>query len=70
MFDVVPVVWHPAAHCVSQSNGASACLQVYVEHDIDSSESDMAVVEFVYADKTLQGELLENMPSSVLTGLL
>ena len=33
-----------------------ACPQVYVEHDIDSSESDMAVVEFVYADKILQGE--------------
>ena len=37
-----------------------------MEHDIDSSESDMAVVEFVYADKTLQGKLAETMLLSVL----
>ena len=41
-----------------------------MEHDIDSSESDMAVVEFVYADKILQGKLLENMILFVLLGQL
>lgn len=29
---------------------------VYVEHDIDASEADTPVVEFVYADPVLQGE--------------
>lgn len=29
---------------------------VYVEHDIDGSMSDIAVVEFVYLDQELQGE--------------
>lgn len=28
---------------------------VYVEHDIDASEADTPVVEFVYADPVLQG---------------
>ncbi len=28
---------------------------VYVEHDIDASMSDMAVVEFVFQDSALQG---------------
>ena len=30
---------------------------VYVEHDIDSSEADTPVVEFVYSDPILQGAL-------------
>ena len=28
---------------------------VYVEHDIDASEAMTPVVDFVYADRTLQG---------------
>ena len=28
---------------------------VYVEHDIDASQSEMAVVEFVFKDPALQG---------------
>jgi hypothetical protein len=28
---------------------------VYVEHDIDASEAETPVVEFVYSDPTLQG---------------
>ena len=28
---------------------------VYVEHDIDASEAETPVVDFVFADKALQG---------------
>ena len=31
---------------------------VYVEHDIDASESEQAVIDFIHNDPTLQGKLL------------
>jgi elongation factor 3 len=40
---------------------------VYVEHDIDASEADTPVVEFVYADPVLQGGGV-SLPSDMTSG--